>query len=298
MRVKKYINQLSDLNNQIIIVTGANSGVGYALTLLLLQKGARVIMANRNEHKSKEAIDKINKKIPNAALSFLIYDQANTQSIEQFVLHLKEKNVVFDGIVLNAGVYMPGEGTTNKGLPLTFGTNYYGAYYLLKCLADHRLLSSSTRVVFTSSPAAKKELAKDKIDQIMKGSKSHQHQQYCYSKTALDYLALSLMANENNVFGVSFKTYLYHPGVTVSNIVRFKFKPLQIAAYVFVSLFFHSPAKASLGALYALTTKEEMSGKYIMPRGFFNINGIPTLKKIAASTHVDFAYLLAQTENL
>ena len=55
MKYQKWLDEnIDDLNNKVIIVTGANSGIGYYSTLCFLYKGAKVIMACRNLEKANK----------------------------------------------------------------------------------------------------------------------------------------------------------------------------------------------------------------------------------------------------
>jgi len=48
---KGSIDDVPDLTGKIIIVTGANSGIGFAATEVMTQKGGHVVMACRNSRK-------------------------------------------------------------------------------------------------------------------------------------------------------------------------------------------------------------------------------------------------------
>ena len=62
------VHDIPDLTGKTIIVTGANSGLGYETTCALASKHATIIMACRNPEKAKNAEEKIKQQIPGAKL--------------------------------------------------------------------------------------------------------------------------------------------------------------------------------------------------------------------------------------
>lgn len=59
------------MTGRVIIVTGANTGIGYAAAQNLCEGGNDVILACRNEEKGKAAVEQILKKHPNALATFM-----------------------------------------------------------------------------------------------------------------------------------------------------------------------------------------------------------------------------------
>lgn len=293
MRTHEYLKKIPNLKGQTFIVTGANSGLGFALSEHLIAKEAHVIMANRNEDKTKQAISKLLKKYPNAAISFFYFDQSDSSAIDHFVQRLEEGYRQIDGIVFNAGVYFPdAKGRTRQGLPLTFGINFYGNYLLTKKIMASSLVSSNTRFVYTTSPAAYRKMSRDRFSKVITGERISRHQQYKGAKWALNCFAWGLMEKSEQIpFPVKGRVFLYHPGVSNSNIARFKFKPLNTFAHLFMKVMFHSPQRAVLGALVALTTIDDLKGMMIVPRGLLEVNGLPRCKKMDGNVS-DHLFLL------
>lgn len=282
MHTVTYLKKIPNLKGKTYIITGANSGLGFALAALLLEKKAHVITANRSKERSLKAKEKLLEMFPNGQISEYYFDQANEESIIAFVNTLKQEKVHFDGIVFNAGIYIPGRGLkTSNNMGRTFGVNYYGNYLLTKLLVENDLISEETRLVYTTSPAAKKRELIKHFDKVMTGERISRHKQYKASKAALNIFTLGLMTKSEVVpFTVKGKVSLYHPGVSNTNITRFKFKPLNLAVHIFMRVVFHTPKKAVLGALFALTTDENLKGKILVPRGPFETSGVPKTKKI------------------
>ena len=81
---------MSDLTNKIVIVTGANSGMGMATVEALSDQGATVIMLCRSEERGKKAVAGLSKK-NDRKLDLMICDLGEFASIRRFVAGVKEK---------------------------------------------------------------------------------------------------------------------------------------------------------------------------------------------------------------
>lgn len=300
MYVEKFLERIPSLLNKTYVVTGANSGLGFALSTLLVSKGARVIMANRNPKRSEDAINKIRELYPAASVMVLPFDQSKKDSIEAFVNSLISHNIKPEGFVLNAGIYSPAkDAKTEDGVALTFGINYLGNFIFTQTLANHGLISAETRIIYISSPAYSRKFSPQILARAISGQKITRPKQYAVAKTAQKIFVLGLMTKSPLIpFENKGKIYLYHPGIAVSNIARFKWKFFNKIVHRFMSVFFHPPEKAVLGALVALTTDKDLNGKILVPRGFLEINGIPRIKKIDEKLLSHLPYLITETLKL
>ena len=89
---------IPDQTGKIVIVTGANSGTGFAATRILSRKGAHVIMACRNEVKANKALESIKSENPDASLEFIKLDlgrrlkdfAVNSNAHKSALLYLRE----------------------------------------------------------------------------------------------------------------------------------------------------------------------------------------------------------------
>lgn len=109
-KLGRYLNQFRDVKPQTIIITGANSGLGYSATKHFLHLGMTVIMACRNLTKANEAREELLKLYPNGKIIVLPYDQADFVSIDRFVREIATNYPHFDSLILNAGIYHPIKG--------------------------------------------------------------------------------------------------------------------------------------------------------------------------------------------
>ena len=92
MNYKKWIEKnCNDLTGTTIIITGANSGIGFFATKFLSGLNAEIIMACRNLEKGEKAKQEILKENPNANLTIFKLDLSSKQSILNFTNEIKQK---------------------------------------------------------------------------------------------------------------------------------------------------------------------------------------------------------------
>ena len=136
-----------------VIITGANSGIGYecALQLAKIAPDAQIILACRNVQAGNEAILKIQKQTNHKNLVCLFLDLASLQSIRDFksiISKLPDPSIA--ALVNNAGVQQVGETQyTKDGFEETFGVNHLGTLYLTVLLLPY--LTKNARITFTAS---------------------------------------------------------------------------------------------------------------------------------------------------
>lgn len=270
MKYGKYLNHFN-FKGKNIIVTGANSGIGFETSRYILYLKGNLIMACRDLTRAEIAKNKLFQEFPNSNIEIFLYDQADFESISNFVKVIKSKKWNIDGLVCNAGIYFPKKGVrTRDGFELTVGTNYLGESFLLDLMEDI-LSSNHTRVVVVTSLTAitSKYYNLEEIDKLSR------NKVYAYSKL--------LLAKETyeRVCNGRYEIVLFHPGVCSTNILFNKDTGLSSSfsrlGRKFLNLFVHSASKASLGIVYGLGC-EYKPYLYIKPRGLFAISGYPVSK--------------------
>ncbi|MCQ2820173.1 MAG: SDR family NAD(P)-dependent oxidoreductase [archaeon] len=119
------------MKGQTIVITGADSHIGWETVKDLLKNGARIIMACRNETKTNELISTLPEEDKKRVM-FIQLDLTHYESIKTFVGELKQKIGKIDILVNNAGTCFQNVELVD-GLDITFSTNYTG-HVLLTCL--------------------------------------------------------------------------------------------------------------------------------------------------------------------
>ena len=115
-----------DVSKKLIIVTGANSGIGKETALDLLANGATVIFACRNEKATNEVIDSIKDKDQRDRAIFIKLDLCNIDSVYDFCIQVKSKYKMIDIIVNNAGLMADSFSLTKDGVESSLQGNHLG----------------------------------------------------------------------------------------------------------------------------------------------------------------------------
>ncbi len=148
----------ADIPNQdgrIVIVTGANSGIGFETAKALAEKGAHVILACRNQDKASAAIELIREGTPGAQCSLGLVDMSRLASVRSFAEQILSEHERIDLLINNAGIMIPPHRLTEDGVESQFATNHLGHFALTGLLLPRMLPIAQSRVVTVSSNAHK-----------------------------------------------------------------------------------------------------------------------------------------------
>ncbi|XP_061104143.1 dehydrogenase/reductase SDR family member 13-like isoform X1 [Conger conger] len=237
------------LHGKTAIVTGANTGIGKTTALDLAKRGARVILACRNQQRAEAAVRDI-KRVRNPFFSLFLVtepryichslsstpvlqesgndevvymnlDLGSLQSVRSFTETFLKTEPRLDLLINNAGIFL--QGKTEDGFGMIFGVNHLGHFLLTLLLLERLKESGSSRVVNVSSSAhiygaidfnclsTHKELGVgDTAFQVF--------QLYSHSK-----LCNVLFTHElaKRLQGTSVTCYSLHPGVVRTGITRY-----------------------------------------------------------------------------
>lgn len=139
------------MDGKVIIVTGANTGIGKETALDLAKRGAKVYLACRNLTKAKEAVKYISKKSGANNAVAVELDLASFKSIRSFCNSLAESRI--DVLINNAGVMACPKAFTEDGIELQMGVNHLGHFLLTFLLLDKLKKAAPSRIINVSSVA-------------------------------------------------------------------------------------------------------------------------------------------------
>jgi NAD(P)-dependent dehydrogenase (short-subunit alcohol dehydrogenase family) len=140
-----------------ILITGANSGIGFHAALKLARKGAEVILACRDRQKGEIALDRLHTEAPSTHTELAILDLASLDSVREFAAQELGKNRPLHVLINNAGVMAPPKRQQTKdGFEVQFGTNVLGHFALTGLLLPALERSERPRVVTLASIAHKR----------------------------------------------------------------------------------------------------------------------------------------------
>ena len=138
---------MENLKDKVAVITGGNSGIGYATAKALNENGAKVIITGRRKEAFEMAASELN-------VSGFLSNQSNLSDIERLVSEVKERFGKVDILLINAGItkFAPIELMTEKMFAEIMNVNFKGAYFTLSKFIP--VLYDKTFVVLLSSTSA------------------------------------------------------------------------------------------------------------------------------------------------
>jgi NAD(P)-dependent dehydrogenase (short-subunit alcohol dehydrogenase family) len=150
------VNQSSKgeaLRGKVVMVTGANSGMGKEISLGLARLGATLVMVSRDRQRGESARSEVQQTTDNGAVELLVADLSSQQSIRQLVKDFEAGHDQLDVLVNNAGMTSATRTETVDGLETVFATNHLGPFLLTNLLLPVLKESAPARIVTVSSGA-------------------------------------------------------------------------------------------------------------------------------------------------
>ena len=269
---------IPELEERKIIVTGANSGLGFEATRKFAEKGAHVTMACRNMNKGRKAKKKIEEKLDEADLELRKLDLASLESVKDFTEEYRANNDSLHILCNNAGVMAIPRQETEDGFEKQFGVNHLGHFALTAHIFPLLVeTDGETRVVNQSS--AIHENGEINFGDLMMEEEYDKWNAYTQSKLAnvLFTYELDRRIKEKDV---EVKSVACHPGYASTNLqYRGPEEEGSKTKYFFMKLantvLAQSADKGALPMVYAATSKEIEGGEYIGPGGIRNMRGYP-----------------------
>ncbi|GFH56258.1 hypothetical protein CTEN210_12734 [Chaetoceros tenuissimus] len=147
------------LEDQTIIITGGNVGLGYETAKDLSKRNAKsVIIACRNIEKGNEAVSSIQKATGMKNVKYMKLDLSSLDSVRAFLKKIEEEVPKVNVLICNAGVWIPEDANTEKtkdGYEMHFGVNHLAHYLLATSLKPKLEASGNGRIIFVSSSLMK-----------------------------------------------------------------------------------------------------------------------------------------------
>ena len=138
-----------NLGGQVIIVTGANTGIGFETARALAAAGATVIATCRSAEKAAATKQRLLQAHPDSAVEAAVMDLSSLASVSNFCTQLPHQKV--DTVICNAGMVAPKYGETTEGFEQTVGVCHVGHFLMVKKLLPKLLSAEAPRVVMVSS---------------------------------------------------------------------------------------------------------------------------------------------------
>ncbi|WP_158793066.1 oxidoreductase [Granulicella sp. L60] len=284
---------IPSLTGKRILITGANSGIGYHAALKLARKGAHIVFASRDRQRGQAALDRLHTEAPGTDTELAILDLASLASIRTFAAAELAQKRPLHVLINNAGVFAPPKRLeTADGFELQFGTNVLGHFaltgLLLPALQQAAAESSyRPRIVTIASIAHKRgQLNLNDLQSKNYGPmRSYQQSKLANLLFAFE-LDRRLRASGSTILSVA-----AHPGVANTNLfLAGDHSPLQKtmrnAVNHLLGILFNTDSEGALPTLYAATSDDVQDAGYYGPQGFQEMRGEHVgPAKIASQAH-------------
>lgn len=279
-------DEMDDLSSKTVVVTGANSGLGFSASRKLADNGAEVVMACRSLDKAKDAKKGILDKLKDPDVKVMELDLSSLESVESFAEKFKEDYDSLDILCNNAGLMALPRRETEDGFEMQLGVNHLGHFALTSHLID-MIVDSNGRVVNQSSMAH--EDGKIDFDDLM--GEEHYSKWGAYGQSKLANLLFTYELDRRlKEKDIDVESVGCHLGVSDTNLFSEgpKMEHSKIKLYfgkIFSKILGQSPDKGCLPMLYAATSEEIEGGEYIGPDGFKQMRGYPEKQESSKASH-------------
>jgi len=243
-----------DSSSQVILVTGANTGIGKETVRQLAARGATVILACRNESKARQAMRDIQASLPpplkENQLLFLQCDLSSFQSVRQAVTDFEKMNLKLNVLINNAGVMFSEKHVSQDGYEMCLQANHLG-HFLLTRLLLLQTQSNNIRIINLTSITYKMASAGFDFDDYNCDTKPYTlFGQYAQSKVANILFAQELARRGH-------ESYAVNPGIVRTDVTRNMSPLLKYSNMIFgflVQLYQKTPVQGAYTSVWAATS--------------------------------------------
>ncbi|KAJ7344721.1 hypothetical protein JRQ81_000671 [Phrynocephalus forsythii] len=260
--IRKYIaggvcKSTAKLNGKVVVITGANTGIGKETARDLAGRGARVILACRDMVKAEAAASEIQATTGNQEVFAKKLDLADTRSIREFAENFLKEEKALHILINNAGVMLCPYSKTTDGFEMHLGVNHLGHFLLTFLLIERLKQSAPARIVNLSSLAH--HGGKIRFHDLQGEKCYNRHLAYSHSK-----LANILFTRElaKRLQGTGVTANAVHPGVVYSELTRQSSLMYRLTRMFYFLL--KTPVEGAQTSVYCAVAEEleTVSGKY------------------------------------
>ncbi len=229
------------MKHKLVVITGANSGIGKATALDLAGRGAFIVMVCRNEERAVKAQREIIEKSGNSGVEIVLADMGLQFDVRKAAESITERFDKVDVLINNAGLFPSGRQETPEGIERTFAVNHLGYFLLTHLLMDKLEAAGEARVINVASDAHKAGAPYFDPDNLMLEEGYNPMKAYGLSKLCNIMFTRELA---KRIEGSSLSTYALHPGMVNTRLASEASRILKFL-YFIGGPFMKSPAKGA-----------------------------------------------------
>lgn len=211
-----------------ILITGANTGIGFATAEHLVKQGADVILACRNPQKAAAAQQRL-LALNKGSVDLVQLDLSSLDRVNQAADEITSRYGSLDVLINNAGLFAQSKGLTADGFEQQFGVNYLGHFLLTQRLLPVLKQAPKARIIHLASIA---HWAGSIKPQTFYGEGFY-NPLFFYGQSKLSNLLFS-HSLAKRLAGSTVTSNALHPGGVDSDIYRDLPKPVHKAMQLFL----------------------------------------------------------------
>jgi NAD(P)-dependent dehydrogenase (short-subunit alcohol dehydrogenase family) len=273
---------IPDQTGRVVVITGANTGLGYETAAALAEHGAHVVLAVRNLDKGKDAAARIAAQSPHADVELQELDLTSLASIRSAAEQLRSAHDRIDVLINNAGVMWTPKSITSDGFELQFGTNHLGHFAFTGLLLDRLLPVAGSRVVTVSSfgHRIRAGIHFDDLQWERSYSRVGAYGQAKLANLLFTYELQRRLAPQGTTIAAA-----AHPGGSRTQLYRNAPVLVRRVFNAVELLVAQDAVTGALSILRAATDPGVMGGQYFGPGGFGELQGHPKIVASSGKSH-------------
>ena len=212
--------RMGAISGKTYAITGTTSGTGFETARILLSKGAKVVMLNRNPKKAEETLNTLKQKLGNNidVLNISI-DLAEQSSVRKAAKEVLDKVERIDALICNAAIaQVPTRKLTVDNFESQLGVNHYG-HFTLQGLLFPLIEKSKGRIVAVGSMGYDMGLKTIKFDDMNWDKDYTPNDAYSQSKLAQIMCIYELQDRLKEAGKTEVKAYACHPGSSRTSLI-------------------------------------------------------------------------------
>jgi len=253
-----------ELQDKVILLTGATEGIGLAAAHELAGRGAQLTLVARNKEKGERVLAELKAESGNEKLELFIADMSKRADVRALAEQFRARHDRLDVLANNAGAVFTQRQLSPDGLEMTFALNHLGYFLLTSLLLDLIKKTPNARVVSTSSGAH--QMGKIDFDDIARRENGYSG----WSAYGASKLANILFTRElaRRLDGTSATANCLHPGFVQTRFALNNEGLIKGAVKLGAALFARSPRKGAETLLWLATSPEaaKFNGEYFHDR--------------------------------